>query len=253
MKINPLKLNVKEQLILVLVVLGTIGVARHGTGGTIPQILIAVGTAAAIDEAIFYLRKKRLFFPSSAVITGLLIAFVLSPGQKWFAPLIAAAIAIGLKNVLRIDNRPLFNPAAFGLLAIGLLFPVYYTWWGAYPWWLIIIPVGYILHRLKLLWMPASYAVSFLAVSGLYSLVQGQSPLAYVSLINVFFIFIMLSEHRTAPRGTIARVVYSALAGGLSFIILTYFPRYDYSIWSLAAVNLLSRPLEKLNRLKKAV
>ena len=227
--------------------------ARRGAAETLPQIFIAVGTAAAIDGAILYRKKGRPLFPSSAVITGLLIALVLSPGQRWYVPLIAAGIAIGQKHILRIKNRPLFNPAVFGLLAAGFLFPTYYTWWGAYPWWLIVIPACYILHRLKLVKMPVTYALSFLSVSSIFSLVHGQSPFMYVPLINVFFIFIMLSEHRTAPWSTPGKFIYSGLAGVFSFTILTLFPQYDYSMWSLVAVNLLSRPLEKIKWQRKTV
>lgn len=93
-----LRFNLKTYILILIVVLTVIGTVQHGIFITLPQILIAVFTATSLDLFINYIKLKKIIFPSSALITGMIIALVLSPGAKWFIPLIASFVAIAQKT-----------------------------------------------------------------------------------------------------------------------------------------------------------
>ena len=57
---------------------------REGFDHVLPELLAAVGTAAVLDVIILRLRHPRWEFPSGAILTGLIIAMVLSPFEPWW-------------------------------------------------------------------------------------------------------------------------------------------------------------------------
>ncbi|HMC72327.1 MAG TPA: hypothetical protein VKJ07_24435, partial [Mycobacteriales bacterium] len=83
---------------------------------SIAQILIALTTCAVIDSAIELSRHKVIAWPSSALLTGNGVAFVLRvPGTRhgdWWSVrggwIFAAVAAVSLlsKYLIRIDGRP---------------------------------------------------------------------------------------------------------------------------------------------------
>ena len=62
-----------------------------------PGWLTAVGVAALMDAPLLRWQKGRWQFPSGAVLTGMLIALVLSSFEPWYVFAAAAAIAIAGK------------------------------------------------------------------------------------------------------------------------------------------------------------
>ncbi|MDI6721516.1 MAG: hypothetical protein QMD85_03935, partial [Candidatus Aenigmarchaeota archaeon] len=67
-----------------------------------------------MDALISYLKNKKWEFPWLGLITGLIIAVLLGPGNILFAIAVPAA-AIILREVIKFKNRNIFNPAALGL------------------------------------------------------------------------------------------------------------------------------------------
>jgi Na+-translocating ferredoxin:NAD+ oxidoreductase RnfD subunit len=118
-----------------LMLVGLVGLAlpAEGIGLTLPGILVAVGGAAIIDMAFVWAARRRWVFPSGAIISGLLIAMVLSPHEPVLVPLTASAIAIVGKRTVRLARANVFNPAALGLVLSAILFGSGQSWWGALP------------------------------------------------------------------------------------------------------------------------
>lgn len=92
--------------------------------------LISVISAVAVEAALQKFRgKKNTISDGSAVVTGILVAFVLPTNSPWFVPLIGSAFAIGVAKMafgglgLNIWNPALagraFVVACFAGLAIG--------------------------------------------------------------------------------------------------------------------------------------
>src|SRR5581483_6455283 len=78
-------------------------------------------------------RKSRgvWLFPSGAILTGLIVALVLSPAEPLYAVVGTAALAIASKHVFRTRWSNIFNPAAFGLVLAVFLFGSGESWWGS--------------------------------------------------------------------------------------------------------------------------
>jgi len=119
---------------LLLIVLGALlvvavpgeGAARVGGG-----LVAAAVVAMAIDAPILRWRERAWIFPSGALLTGLIVAMVLSPAEPWYVPAITSAIAIVSKYLVRTFSANVFNPAALGIVLTFYLFDTGQSWWGA--------------------------------------------------------------------------------------------------------------------------
>lgn len=123
----------KGLLTIVLIVLAAMAAPREGFDHVLPELLAAVGTAAVLDVIILRLRHPRWEFPSGAILTGLIIAMVLSPFEPWWVSAATSAIAIVSKYVLRTKSANIFNPAALALVVSYYAFNTGQSWWGALP------------------------------------------------------------------------------------------------------------------------
>ncbi len=126
-------------LLVVLAVLVALATPAEGATAVLPGILTAVVVAAALDLGLLWATRHKWIFPGGAVLSGLLIAMVLSPEEPWFVPPVSALVAVGSKRVVRLGPAPVFNPAALALLVSALLFGTAHSWWGALP---ALGPVG---------------------------------------------------------------------------------------------------------------
>jgi len=97
-----------------------------------PGLTVAVLVAALIDLVILRFRD-RLQFPSGAVLTGLIVAMILSPREPWYVPACTSAIAIVSKYLVRTRSANIFNPAALALVITFYMFNTAQNWWGALP------------------------------------------------------------------------------------------------------------------------
>ena len=95
-------------------------------------ILISVATAAATEFVIEKARgRKSTLGDGSAVITGLLLGYIISPGAPWYVPLIGAIFAIGIvKCVFGGLGMNIWNPALAGRAFImsGYIVAMTATW-----------------------------------------------------------------------------------------------------------------------------
>ncbi len=112
---------------------------------SIAQILVSLATAAILELAIVATRTRTIAWPASALLTGNGVALILRvPGTKhgdywslrgaWiFAA--TAAFGIAIKWLVRVGDRPLFNPnnvalvTCFLVLGSGRVEPLDF-WWG---------------------------------------------------------------------------------------------------------------------------
>ena len=110
-----------------------IAAAPAGLRHVAPGVVGAVVAATLVDMAIVRLVRGVWFFPSGALLSGLIVALILSPAEPWYVPAITAALAVGSKYVLRTKQGHIFNPAALALVAAYFLFATGQDWWGALP------------------------------------------------------------------------------------------------------------------------
>jgi Na+-translocating ferredoxin:NAD+ oxidoreductase RnfD subunit len=98
-----------------------------------PGLAGAVAIAALIDVAIFRWQRNAWEFPGGAVLTGLIVAMVLSPHKPWYIAACTSAVAIVSKYIFRTRAANVFNPAAFAMVATFYIFDSGQSWWGALP------------------------------------------------------------------------------------------------------------------------
>jgi Na+-transporting NADH:ubiquinone oxidoreductase subunit NqrB len=118
----------KGMLVVALAGLTVVAYPVDGPAAVL-RILLAAMSAVTVD-LLFKVMAGKLELPDSALLTGFIVGMVLSPDVPLGVPLLAAAAAVTSKNVIRSNRGHILNPAAFGLLAIGLLMATQQSWWG---------------------------------------------------------------------------------------------------------------------------
>jgi hypothetical protein len=223
---------------------------------SIAQILISLATCAVLEVAIAVRRRHVLLWPASALLTGNGVAFVLRvPGtvhgdwwsvRGWWIFAGTAAVALLSKYVLVWRGSHIFNPSNIGLvicfLALGRTraAPLDF-WWGPMSAWLVaalavIVCGGFaILMRLHLLRVALGFWVSFAAglavVAAAGHAMSARWHLGPVTGFHFWavlvtspevlvFLFFMITDPKTAPRGGRARIVYALSLGLLGALLI---------------------------------
>jgi Na+-translocating ferredoxin:NAD+ oxidoreductase RnfD subunit len=243
-------------LAAVIITLQVLGQTAFGFSLSIAQILIAIGTCAVLEIGIAFFRQHVVMWPASALLTGNGVAFVLrvpgTPHGDWWslhgAWIFAATAAVSLlsKHLIRWRGRHIFNPSNFGLVLCFLVLgenraePLDF-WWGPTSLWLALaialIVVGglTILSRLRLLviaggfWLAFAAGIGVLAASGHSMTARWHlGPITGLSfwwlLVTspeiLIFLFFMITDPMTIPKGRVARVVYAVCVGLLATLLI---------------------------------
>ena len=216
---------------------------------SIAQILISMGTAGTIGFAVAFVRDRTIAWPASAVLAGNGVAFLLRvPGtrhgdwwstQGWWVFAGTATIALGSKYLIRWNGQHIFNPSNFGLVICFLVLgsnrsnPLDF-WWGPISprvlAALIVIGIGgiAILIRLRIaaiavsFWLSLAAAMGVLAVAGhCISARWHLGPICgwkfwwviVTSPETLVFLFFMITDPKTSPKGRVARSLYGVSIG----------------------------------------
>jgi len=186
------------------------------------NVLAAIFTAAVLDLGIKkYWKKENMKFPKSAVISGFFVSTVLEQGTPLLTIIVAAAIAILSKHILRLQGKHIFNPANFGMLAAMLFLSATHGWWAS------ISPIA-ILLGLIVVWRFERFhqVIPFLITYYLANFAFNQT-LPTPDFTLLFFSFFMFIEPKTSPSNRNARIAYGALAGIIVFAATVFFPTYS--------------------------
>lgn len=218
----------KSQVAFTLLLVWLLAIWHVQTLNSILYPLISVFLMTLLDFGITWARSKKLYWPSASFVTGLLIGLIIDPSQPWWIFALAVLAAFVSKQFIGSGLRQhIFNPAAFGIMAVALAFGTQVAWWGV-AWGklplLILIPAMIrILWRMKRLWLP----VSFLAIYFIYYLTIFDPIVAAVSLLDgtmLLFALVMLSEPITSPSKNYFKFSFGALVAvlaiGLSYLRL---------------------------------
>lgn len=222
-------------------------IAGHDMAG-IMNGLAAVGAAVAMDIPFGLIRQRKRMLPDGALITGLLIALVLSTTTSWYVVAATSAIAIVSKHLLVYKKKPIFNPAAFGLLLSILIFESGQSWWGAFgdlPTWMIafLIIGGYaITDRVNKYPQVFSFFGAFfvlLLLIGTFHLGDASDALR-PPFVNaaLFFGFFMLTDLPTTPAKVKDQIIFGILVALVGAIVYDLFGGLMYLFIGLLLANL---------------
>lgn len=210
---------------------------------------IAVFTASILDLAAGYLKTRSLALPYSGIISGLFIGGLLAQDLKWWIYLLAAAIAVLSKHIIKIRGRHVFNPANFGILLASAIFGAPHSWWISSP----IIPVIlfgiFVIWKLKRLDLAVSFLASYFIISIIlnFSIINSLNALFLFianSGIILFFSMFMLIEPKTTPAAGKQRIAYGIIVAILLIAFGKAVPVHDLPL-ALAVGNIFGFWLRK--------
>lgn len=229
----------KGLLIIVLAILIPLAATGSGWRVVAPGVVAAALAAMLVDAPILYWREKEWVFPSGALLTGLLVAMVLSPHEPWHIAAITAVVGVISKYVARGRSANVFNPAAVALVATFYVFDTGQSWWGALPELPMIAIVAlfatgvFITDRVKK--MPA--VLAFLGVYYLLITITAfvGDPARMAELYRapdlhaaLFFAFFMVTDPPTSPPKPRDQLIFGTITavvgyGVFEFIGAAYF------------------------------
>jgi Na+-translocating ferredoxin:NAD+ oxidoreductase RnfD subunit len=123
----------KGLLTIVLLVLIAIAAPAEGLARVVPGVLAGAVVGALVDLPVLRWRSGQWQFPSGAILTGLLVAMVLSPHEAWWIVAVTTAVGVVSKYIARTRSANVFNPAALAIVATFYVFNTGQSWWGAMP------------------------------------------------------------------------------------------------------------------------
>ena len=123
----------KGLLIALMAAVTVVAVWSEGLRLAAPGLAGGVLAAMLVDAPILRWREGEWVFPDGALLTGLIVAMILSPHEAWWIAAVTSAIAVASKYLLRVGKANVFNPAALALVITFYLFDTGHSWWGSLP------------------------------------------------------------------------------------------------------------------------
>jgi len=185
--------------------------------------LLSTAIIALFDFELTYLRYRKNYLPTAAVVSGFLIGLILAPTEPFYVIILASILAsLSKQFVVAGIRQHIFNPAAFGIMAVFLIFGTTVSWWavawGFLPL-IILIPLMLrILWKLKRLFLP----LGFLLVYFLYLLSTSTFDIAARTIVDptlLFFALVMLPEPITSPIAGHLKYSFGLMVAILAILI----------------------------------
>jgi Na+-translocating ferredoxin:NAD+ oxidoreductase RnfD subunit len=244
----------KGYVLVVLLLLMAIATFHPGSWAGWLNAAAAIAGAVAMDVAFALGQERKRIFPDGAVLTGLIVAMVLSTSVPWYICGITGVIADLSKHLFKVKRKPIFNPAAFGLAVAIALFGSGQSWWGGLAllpaWATVAMLAGGLLVTRRVNKFPAvfafvgTYFVLLLAAAFLHvnpGIVADAFRMPFTSSV-LFLAFFMVTDPPTSPAqfgdqlvfGIMAAVISAAdylLVGGLLYLLLGLLAANAWEAW----------------------
>jgi Na+-translocating ferredoxin:NAD+ oxidoreductase RnfD subunit len=218
----------KGTLLAIFLGLFALGASAIGWSVAVPHMLAAVLGASLAELAIDRLDGRRLRWPSSAILSGMIVGFVLGPDTPPAFTVAVGILATLGKHVLGTDRWHAFNPAALALLVSALAFGTGESWWGAlpdlsWPFLTVLIAAGaFIVNRINKFPLVLSFLAALFALSTVLGLFDAataaemfRTPFVQAALFLALF---MVTDPPTAPSRYAEQIATGVLVGGASVI-----------------------------------
>lgn len=236
--------DARAQVFTVLFLLWITAVIKEPSWQVIIYPLYSIILFSLLDLSLTYAKTKKLYFPFSSLVTGLLIGFLIHFSQGFIILTVAVIIAFLSKQFIKIKHRHIFNPAALGIILSSFIFNTNVSWWATASGGIslfLILPVTYVLYKLKRL----QFTLAFLAGYFIFFTIIGGPKIALSLTLDgtVFlFAFVMLPEPMTSSISRFWKWGFGIVA--LTGVIISYFLKISFTdplLLSLLFTNLLVR------------
>lgn len=237
----------KGYVTILLIALAIIGAFHLSDVRGLANVCLAVATAVVVDGIVAIMQHRQKFLSDGGIVTALIIALVLVTSAPWYVVVATTAIGIISKHVLKSGRKPLFNPAAVGLLIAIYVFHVGESWWGdlsALPqiFLLCVIVAGYLITQ-RVNKFPQVF--SFLAVSFVIFGIAGMlhDSLAADSFRNpiinstLFLAFFMMTDPPTSPAKYSEQIRFGIITALVSCVVYLVFGGLTYDLIGLLVAN----------------
>lgn len=239
----------KGLLLIILAIITAMAAYVAGVAVVLPDLVAATGVAMLVDIPILRFREKAWKFPSGALLTGLIVAAILSPYQPWYVAAVTAAVAVVSKYLVRVHKANVFNPAALALIATYYLFDSEQSWWGALPDLpltaiLVLIVTGvYITNRLHKLPSALAFLGAYYMIFTVESFVGDPARVAELFRAPdlhaaLYFAFFMVTDPPTSPVKIRDQIVYGLIAAGVSWAAYAMIGAAYFLLAGLLAANI---------------
>lgn len=196
----------KVQLALILLLLYLLAPQQN-----LVVFFASMGFTIFFDLLFTYIRKRTLFLPLSALVTGLIIALVVDPNASWYQLAFICALAQASKNFVRLSGKHVFNPAGAGLFLGAYIFNVPISWWGVslLPVFILLLPGLVSILRMRRYGSILSFLIIYNIFSGFKILLDPTT---------IFFALVMLPEPMTSPFDLKKQIIYGSVVAVFSLV-----------------------------------
>lgn len=212
---------------VIALVLSLVGVISYAPLAQLASAAVAVGVTVGSSWLLARLLRVQPHLPS-AVITGLLVFFIMIPTLDPVGLLtiaLAGLIASVSKYLLAVRGRHILNPAAAGTFVVGVLvfsgalpFTSFPGWWVGTSALLIPVAIGafLVLYRTQRLVLGGVFLALVVGIAVVAAMLRGGTPIdgltfTLISGPMVFFAGFMLTEPLTLPPRRWQQLVEAAI------------------------------------------
>jgi len=228
--------------------------------------IISIGGCLLFQYSVDSIKTKRFLKPKdfdrwgfSVLISAMSLCLLLKTNY-WYVSLLAAFLTVASKYALRFNQKHIFNPSAFGIVATILLTKD--AWLSPGQWgsnaviFFGVITFGTIVvTRVQKLDVSLAFLLTFIGL--LYwrqVYVLGWPMDHFIHSVStgslLLFTFFMISDPRTSPNHPIARIIWAVLIAAVAFYLAAFKWKYNTIIWVLVAAAPLVPLLDKIFKAK---
>jgi Na+-translocating ferredoxin:NAD+ oxidoreductase RnfD subunit len=218
----------KGLLIIVLAILTVLAAPGEGLSHVVPGLASAMLVAMLIDAPILRMRGTSWVFPSGALLTGWIVALVLSAQEPWYVTAITSAVGVVSKYLFRTRTANIFNPAALAIIATFYVFDTGQSWWGALPEitpFALVVLVGagvFITDRVNKMPLVLAFLGGYFLLFTATSFVSNPTHVAEIFIAPdlhavLFCAFLILTDPPTSPVKYRDQLVCGAIVATVSY------------------------------------
>jgi Na+-translocating ferredoxin:NAD+ oxidoreductase RnfD subunit len=238
----------KGLLTIVLAILVAIAAPRKGIDLVARGLITAVVVAAVIDVLILSAKEHAWVFPSGAILTGLLVAMILTPHEPWYVVACTSAVAIVSKYIFRTRAANVFNPAALAMVITFYVFDTGQSWWGALSdvtpiALMLLLAAGiFITDRVNKMPLVLVFLGSYFLLFTIAAF--GGNPSRVAEIFRppdlqavLFFAFFILTDPPTSPVKYPDQLVCGVIVAAASFAVFEWTGAAHYLLAGVLVVN----------------
>ncbi|MBL4716190.1 MAG: RnfABCDGE type electron transport complex subunit D [Bacteroidia bacterium] len=231
------------------------GIIALGWEIEITRYIITIVTCLICQAVGIHFTTKKYNGLKSALITALSLCLMFK-ANLIITIILAAVLSIGSKYFIRINNKHIFNPSNFGIIATILL--TNDAWvspgqWGSDALQLFYLGIAgfFVLFRVGRINTSLSFLATFIGLQFTRQVIYMGWPVDHFfhSLTSgtlLLFTFFMITDPVTTPNAPKARIIWAGTIGVLAFLLTNWFYVHTAPLWALFIISPLTVLLNKI-------